>query len=59
MAFSYVDELVMAVLNFCQDREVVMVGKVAGLNVKLIENFLMLCMESPHLNDVRIFELPN
>lgn len=56
MTLDYVEDLVVSMLNFCQNRKMVMMGEVAGLNVELIENFMMTDTKSPNLFNMSILK---
>jgi hypothetical protein len=58
MALGYVEDLVVSMLNFCQNRKMVMMGEVASLNVELIENFMMTDTKSPNLFNMSIIKFP-
>jgi hypothetical protein len=58
MALGYVEDLVVSMLNFCQNRKMVMMGEVASLNVELIEDFMMTDTKSPNLFNMSIFKFP-
>jgi hypothetical protein len=56
MALDYVDKLVVAVLHLHENCEVVVMGEVSSLNMELVENFMMTCVVSPNLLDMRVLE---
>jgi hypothetical protein len=58
MALGYVEDLVVSMLNFCQNRKMVMMGEVASLNVELIEDFMMTDTKSSNLFNMSIIKFP-
>lgn len=56
MALDYVDNIVVTVLNFHKNRKVMVMREVSSLNLELIENFMVSCMVSPYLLNMRILE---